>query len=85
MKTYNRRRIYSIMLINSVQDDADTLKDLAKSLQDLFLGELLRWHQPGWILIADVLKAVGLPHLKRLNPTTNVAGHDPKASQTLLF
>jgi hypothetical protein len=73
------------MFINSVWDNAHTLKDLAKSLQDHVLGELLRWHQPGWILSASILKAIGLPRLKRLNPATNIAGHNPEAGQTLLF
>jgi hypothetical protein len=73
------------MFINSARNDAHTLKDIAKSLQDLVLGEPLRWHQPGWILGIGVLKAVGLPRLKRLNLMMNVAGHDAEASQTLLF
>jgi hypothetical protein len=73
------------MFINSVRDDAHTHKDLTKSLQDLVLGELLRWQKLGRILGVGVLKAVGLPRLKRLNPAMNVAGHDPEANQTLLF
>jgi hypothetical protein len=41
MNTYSRKQICSIMFINSVSNGAHTLKDLARSLQDLVLGELL--------------------------------------------
>jgi hypothetical protein len=73
----------SIVFFNLVQDNTHTLEDLTKPSQDLILRKLLYGHQSGGVFSTRVLEAISLPYLKGLNPTTDVAGNDPKANQTL--
>jgi hypothetical protein len=68
-----------------MQDDTHTLQDLPEALQDHLLHQLPSWNYLRWILGPGILKAITLPRLQGLNPTTEVAGNYAKPDQTLLL
>jgi hypothetical protein len=85
IRTYRGMQMSSIVFFNLVWDNTHTLEDLTKTSQDLVLKKLLCWHQSGGVFSTRVLEAISLPCLKGLNSMANVAGNDPKASQTFLL